>query len=117
MAEIYWSDIAAGLRLATGWALDEEELRAIGERIVNLARAYNARLGIGRADDRLPERMTTEPSPARGARGQVAHAPEMLDEYYALRGWDAATGWPTAATLDRLGLGDAGRALWGDGGG
>jgi aldehyde:ferredoxin oxidoreductase len=114
MAEIYWSEIAAGLRLATGWALDEEELKAIGERIVNLARAYNARLGIGRADDRLPERMTTEPSPARGARGQVAHAPEMLDEYYALRGWDAATGWPTAATFDRLGLSDAGRALWGD---
>ena len=117
MAEIYWSEIAAGLRLATGWALDEEELRAIGERIVNLARAYNARLGIGRADDRLPVRMTAEPSPARGARGQVAHAPDMLDEYYALRGWDSVTGWPTAATLDRLGLGDAGRALWGDGGG
>jgi aldehyde:ferredoxin oxidoreductase len=114
MAEIYWPEVAAGLRLATGWALDEGELRTIGERIVNLTRAYNARLGIGRADDRLPERMTAEPSPARGAWGQVARAPDMLDEYYALRGWDTATGWPSAATLARLDLADAGRALWGD---
>jgi aldehyde:ferredoxin oxidoreductase len=27
------------------------------------------------------------------------------DEYYRLAGWDQATGNPTAATLERLGLG------------
>ncbi len=114
MAEIYWPDLAAGLSAATGWAMDEEELRAVGERITNRARAYNARLGVTRADDRLPARFTREPSPARGARGEIAHAEELLDEYYALRGWEAERGWPTPATLDRLGLSDARRALWGD---
>jgi aldehyde:ferredoxin oxidoreductase len=114
MAEIYWPDIAAGVSRATGLELDQDELREIGERIVNLARAYNARLGVGRRDDRLPERMTAVPSPARGARGEVARAPEMLDEYYALRGWDEATGWPTKDTLSRLGLDDVGRVLWED---
>ncbi len=113
MAEIYWPEIAAGVSAATGWPLDEAELRDIGERTVNLTRAYNARLGITRADDRLPARFTREPSPARGALGEVAHAEELLDEYYALRGWDAACGWPTAATLERLGLYGARRALWG----
>ena len=117
MAEIYWTDIAAGVSAATGWRLEESELRVIGERIVNLTRAYNGRLGVTRADDRLPDRLTHEPSPARGARGHVAHAEELLDEYYGLRGWDAARGWPTEETLDRLGLGDARLALWGQGDG
>ncbi len=114
MAEIYWPDLAAGLACATGWAMDENELRTAGERITNRARAYNARLGVTRADDRLPARFTREPSPARGARGEIAHAEELLDEYYALRGWEAERGWPTPATLERLGLSDARRALWGD---
>jgi len=106
MAEIYWADIAGGLRYATGLDIDEEELRAIGERIVNLMRAYNAIHGITRADDRLPRRFVEDPSPAAGALGETAHAEEMLDEYYALRGWDPENGWPTGDTLLRLGLTD-----------
>jgi aldehyde:ferredoxin oxidoreductase len=113
LAEVYWPELAAGLKAAVGGRCDEEELRTAGERIVNLMRGYNARLGITRVDDRLPRRFVTEPSPARGARGEVAHAEEMLDEYYALRGWDAGTGWPTRETLDRLGLSDVKEALWG----
>ena len=30
----------------------------------------------------------------------------VLDEFYALHGWDPATGWPTPERLDRLGLSD-----------
>ncbi len=113
MAELYWEDLASGVAAATGWPIGEADLRFAGERTVNRTRAYNARLGITRADDRLPARFTAEGSPARGARGEVAHAEELLDEYYALRGWDPVSGWPTAATLDRLDLSDAARALWG----
>lgn len=29
----------------------------------------------------------------------------MVEEYYRLMGWDSATGRPTAATIERLGLG------------
>ena len=104
MAEIYWADIAEVLTLATGIEFTEDSLKAIGERIYNLMRAYNAIHGITRADDRLPRRFTEEPSPSGGAKGQIAHAEEMLDEYYTLRGWDLKRGWPTHATLDRLGL-------------
>ena len=107
MAEIYWPELADGLRLATGLDLDEAELKEIGERISNLMRAYNALHGITRADDRLPRRFTEEPSPSPGALGEVAHAEEMLDEYFELRGWDPERGWPTAETLRRLGLHDA----------
>jgi len=30
----------------------------------------------------------------------------MLDTYYALRGWDPATGYPTRAKLEALELGE-----------
>lgn len=111
MAEIYWAEIAEGLTYATGIEFDEPALKRIGERTINLMRAYNALHGITRADDRLPRRFTEEPSPARGALGEVAHAEKMLDEYFELRGWDAVQGWPTRETLDRLGLPEIAKRL------
>jgi aldehyde:ferredoxin oxidoreductase len=111
MAEIYWTEIAEALTYATGIEFSESNLKRIGERITNLMRAYNALHGITRADDRLPRRFTEEPSPSTGALGQIAHAERMLDEYYALRGWDPERGWPTSTTLERLGLDDVASRL------
>jgi len=42
--------------------------------------------------------------PGGPAQGQVVNLDTMLDEYYALRGWDPKTGDPTRRTLERLGL-------------
>ena len=107
MSEIYWSDVAAALEAATGMEMPVERLKRIGERIYNLQRCYDARQGITRADDTLPRRFSEEPSPSGNAKGQVIHLGPMLDEYFALRGWDLATGWPTEAKLRELGLEDA----------
>jgi len=107
LAEVYWPDIAAALEAATGMEMPVERLKRIGERIYNLQRCYNARLGITRADDRLPRRFTHEPSPSGNARGQVVDLEPMLEEYYRLRGWDPATGWPTIEKLRELGLEEA----------
>ena len=41
--------------------------------------------------------------PAGPAKGHVVELDPMLDEYYALMGWDAH-GIPTAARLHELGL-------------
>ncbi len=111
MAEVYWPDLAEGLTYATGVETTAGDLRETGERIYNLMRAYNAVHGITRVDDRLPRRFKEEPSPSMGARGEVAHAEEMLDEYYALRGWDTERGWPTPDTLRRLELSDVAARL------
>jgi len=104
LAEIYWPDLAAVLEAATGMEMPEERLKSIGERIYNLQRCYNVWHGISRADDRLPRRFAEEPSPSGNARGQTIDLEPMLDEYYTLRGWDPATGWPTAEKLRELGL-------------
>ena len=83
------------------WSL--ERLHQVGERIWNLERQFNLAAGFTRADDCLPERTLSEPAKAGAARGQVAELETLLDEYYQLRGWDAA-GVPLAQTLARLGL-------------
>jgi aldehyde:ferredoxin oxidoreductase len=107
LAEIYWPDIAAALEAATGMEMPVERLKRVGERIYNLQRCYNAWHGVGRADDRLPRRFTEEPSPSGNAEGQVVELETMLEGYYALRGWDPETGWPTPEKLRELGLDEA----------
>lgn len=84
-----------------GWDLDR--LHEVGERIWNLERRFNLDAGFSRDDDSLPARTLTEPAKAGAASGQVAELAPLLDEYYALRGWDD-DGVPRAETLARLGL-------------
>ena len=86
---------------------DPGYLFKVGERIVNLERAFNVREGFGRKDDRLPDRMLNEPLHTYGAPGEGEMVREMekfLDRYYELRGW-AKNGVPTREKLEDLGLG------------
>ncbi len=101
---LYWAELAEALHYATGLELDADKLKEIGERINTLQRCYNALHGLTRADDRQPDRLLEEPSPSKRAKGHVIYLDKMLDEYYALRGWDPQTGWPTRETLERLDL-------------
>ena len=80
-------------------------LMDIGERISNLERLILVREGVDRSADRLPPRMR-EPIPSGPAKGHYISKEmldAMLDEYYALRGWDQQ-GRPGLETLERLDL-------------
>jgi aldehyde:ferredoxin oxidoreductase len=97
---------AAMVSAVTGWDVTADELERVGERIINLERLFNVREGVRRADDQLPWKVMHEPipdGPSAGAYCPPAELQAMLDEYYALRGWDA-DGVPTAARLAALGL-------------
>ena len=100
----------------TGYEMDEEEILGVGERVMNLERCFNVREGHTRADDRLPWRLMNERLPDRpeGSNSQEL-LNGMLDEYYALRGWDSEHGWPTQATLSSLGLADVADTLMEEG--
>ncbi len=105
---IFWmEDFAEMLPLATGEKhfSKVENLTRIAERQVTLKRIFNAREGIGKADDNLPDRFTKEPMPEGPGKGQVVDLEPMLRDYYTLRGWDLETGLPTDATIKRLDLG------------
>jgi aldehyde:ferredoxin oxidoreductase len=110
----------------TGIETDEAGLYRMGETVFNQQRAAIIRDGRhGREGDKLPEDWHNEPL-KRGVmdpdclvpdkngepvsrRGAVVDRQEferMKDEYYAIRGWNAATGLQTRQTLEGLGLKD-----------
>jgi aldehyde:ferredoxin oxidoreductase len=96
------------LAAATGveHSADIGYLKKVGERIVNLERAFNVREGLGREDDKLPPRMLNEPLHTYDAPGEgevVREMEQFLDRYYELRGW-TKDGIPTAKKLAELGL-------------
>ncbi len=94
------------LETATGGSWDVEKLMALGERIWNQVRLFNLREGFTRADDTLPKRFTEQPLPEGPFAGQMITLQDldrMLDEYYAVRGWDEE-GKPTEEKLKQLGL-------------
>ncbi|MBT4290843.1 MAG: aldehyde ferredoxin oxidoreductase family protein [Deltaproteobacteria bacterium] len=92
----------------TGWDMTMDELIQIGERRLNLQRAFNAREGIGRNEDKLPEKMFK-----KGLKGGLSDGFKVdrdlwktsMDQYYKLAGWDGETGYPSQAKLDELGIG------------
>ncbi len=98
------STIARWVELVTGWEMDQQELLLVGERIFNLKRMYNLRLGITRKDDWLPSRFLVHPRPQGRAKGVLPHLGRMLQEYYSLRGW-SEEGIPGREKLEELGLG------------
>ncbi|MGC9148305.1 MAG: aldehyde ferredoxin oxidoreductase family protein [Sulfolobales archaeon] len=94
------------LTAITGLSFTIDEVRDIGERIINLERAYLVREGIRRKDDTLPKRFLKEPMPNGRSKGHIIELQQMLDEYYEVRGWDIKTGIPKESVLKRLGLDD-----------
>ena len=74
-----------------------------GERIFNIKRLYNVRLGLSRKDDVLPERILTTPRNDEGTGSYTPDLEPMLGEYYEIRGWDR-NGIPKRETVERLGL-------------
>jgi len=88
----------------TGFHFTKETMFNIGERIINLERAYIVREGIRRKDDYLPTRFLKEPLPNGNSKGAIFEIEPMLDEYYTERGWDLKTGVPKAEKLREIGL-------------
>lgn len=96
-------ELAAELKALTGVDYTTEEFMKCGERIWNLERVWNLKSGFSAKDDTLPERLLKEPIKTGSAAGRVNRLPEMLPEYYQLRGWDK-NGVPGEKKLKELGL-------------
>lgn len=77
--------------LATGLEFTKEELYQVGRRVVDLERVLNMREGVTRASDTLPGRYFDEKMTGRKTKGHHIDREkfaQMLDEFYALHGWD-----------------------------
>jgi len=78
---------AAQYSAMAGVPIDADALLTIGERIYNLERHYNNLAGFGEGSDTLPARFLNEPSQSPPSQGHVCELAQMLEEYYAARGW------------------------------
>lgn len=90
-------------RAVTGMDISEEEAMRVGERILNLERMYNVRLGLDRRHDILPRRFLEEPMPEGLSQGQKVEMDALLDDYYAVMGW-GQNGVPTPLKLQELNI-------------
>ena len=98
----------------TGMEEDAAGLLKKGERVWNMQKLLNVRLGFTRTDDRAPEaffepkRVQDREMPMmdyfRTAVISREDTERMLDDYYDERGWDKERGAPTLRKLRELGL-------------
>lgn len=101
-------EIIKMVQAVTSWDVTIEELLTVGERRLNMFRAFNAREGINRNQDKLPEKFFKgglKGGPSDGWMLKKDEFEAALDEYYRQSGWDVETGTPTGETLEKLGLG------------
>jgi aldehyde:ferredoxin oxidoreductase len=92
-------------RAVTGWDVSLWELMKVGERRLNMMRAFNAREGFTREDDVLPAKLARPKvgGPSDGAYIDPEDLEAAKDLYYAMCGWDEG-GVPTRPKLEELGL-------------
>lgn len=101
------NQLVQAARAVTGWEVSLYELMQVGERRLNMLRAFNAREGIGREADTLPKKFFKRPLKGGKTDGYVLDYDEWrqaVDTYYAMCGWDVGTGYPTRAKLEALGI-------------
>lgn len=101
------ADFVELYNLATGKRLSTEDFMRLGERLHTLQKLVNVKFAdFTRADDYPQARFFEEGASgtAAGERLDRERWGHMLDEYYALHGWDIATGRPTPACLADNGL-------------
>lgn len=94
------TDIVKWYQLVTGREMTIDEFVKTGERIFNLKRLYNVRLGISRKDDTLPFRSLTFKRIGKGLTPNLPPLGRMLGEYYEYRGW-SEEGIPTPKKLNK----------------
>jgi aldehyde:ferredoxin oxidoreductase len=101
-------DLVALVQAVTGWRYTTYELMQLGERRINLLRAFNAREGFTKRDDDLPRRLFEDPLLDDGPTGgRTVNREDFLrcrEEYYHMMCWDPETGNPTPTKLRELGL-------------
>lgn len=98
--------LAPILNAATGLKHSPESLMEVGTCLTHLARRYNLRNGRRHTDDILPERFFKEKSLAGFMRGKTLDKSffrSLVQEYYAIRGWDEK-GVPAEDVLQQFGL-------------
>ncbi len=90
-ATLSFERMAELMTMVTGKEWTEQDMKDVGVRVINIARAFNQREGFDRKDDTIPKRLVNEAIKSGAAAGQKIPQEafeDMLDQYYAVLGWD-----------------------------
>lgn len=97
------------LNAVTGWGISADEYLEIGERILNLRKAFNMREGIASTEYNIHDRAIGAPPLTKGPlKGSRVDLPALMDEFYRIVGWSMEKDGPTPEKLAALGLGSLG---------
>lgn len=103
---IPWSrdQVLEAVRAITGWKVSLFEILKAAERGVTLARVFNMREGLTRADDKLPKRFAQYH--VSKTINEKPVTPEAIDgaltTFYGMMGWNEQTGAPSLGKLKEL---------------
>ncbi|MBN1687088.1 MAG: aldehyde ferredoxin oxidoreductase family protein [Spirochaetales bacterium] len=112
LAEI--ETMPAFMKAITGWDVTLDELINTGERIGNLRHAFNLREGLNPLERKFPDRVLGRPPQTAGpVAGITVDEQTMVKEYMEAMDWDPKTAKPSRTQLQKLGLDDVARDLWG----
>lgn len=91
---------------ATGFDVDWESAKLLGERIIQVQRLFALSRGFKKAFDMDISARMLEPVPSGPAAGRELgkYLSKMLDEYYTLLDWDLVNGVPSQSVLRKVGL-------------
>jgi aldehyde:ferredoxin oxidoreductase len=106
------SELSELFSAAWGEAVSLQDLYTAGERIFNLKRALNLKLGLNPRQREVFPKLWTQPLSEGGTEGFVPDWEGMLREYYDYRRWDWDSGRPFPEKLLTLGLEDIAKDLW-----
>ena len=102
------NDCVQLVKTITNWNdFTADEMLLVGERRLNMLRAFNAREGLDRSNDTLPKKFFKAlqgDGPSASTALDIEEIIQAQEWYYCMSGWNDDTGNPTPETLARLGL-------------
>ncbi|MFX1280273.1 MAG: aldehyde ferredoxin oxidoreductase family protein [Promethearchaeota archaeon] len=97
------SQVAALIQYATGLKFSISEVKLYGERILNMKRLFNIKMGLRAKDDTLPQ-ILLKPFSEGGSKGKSPNFEEMKRIFYKIRDWDLVSGKPNENKLKALNI-------------
>jgi aldehyde:ferredoxin oxidoreductase len=92
------SQNAEMIKYATGIDFGLSEIKLFGERIANMKRLFNIKMGLTPQDDKLPQ-ILLRPFKRGGSAGKSPNFNKLKELFYEYRQWDPITGLPKKLNL------------------
>jgi aldehyde:ferredoxin oxidoreductase len=97
------SQVADLIQHSTGIQFGLNEIKLYGERILNMKRLFNIKMGLSSKDDRLPQ-ILLNPLSEGGSAGRSPNFEKLRRLFYMYRDWDPYTGKPSMKKLKSLNI-------------